>query len=60
MRRSCAVFAVGLIAGLGHAALAPTPEEVAGAVDPSVVRIYVEGPRGRGSGMGFVVSQALK
>ena len=57
MRQACAVLAIGLIAGLSQAALALTPEEVARAVDPSVVRIYVEGPRAGGSGTGFVVSQ---
>jgi S1-C subfamily serine protease len=57
MRPTCAVSTIGLIAGLSQAALALTPEEVARAVDPSVVRIYVEGPRGRGSGTGFVVSR---
>ena len=30
---------------------------MARAVDPSVVRIYLEGSRGKGSGTGFVVSQ---
>jgi S1-C subfamily serine protease len=55
MRQACAVLAIGLIAGVSQAALALTPEEVARAVDPSVVRIYVEGPSGRGSGTGFVV-----
>ena len=57
MRRIFAAFAIGLIAGLSQQALALSPEEVARAVDPSVVRIYLEGSRGKGSGTGFVVSQ---
>ena len=43
------------------AAAGPTraldPQEIARRLDPSVVRIFVEGPQGKGSGSGFVVNR---
>ncbi len=57
MRRTHPTTALALLALLAAAACAPNPREVAKRLDPSVVRIYVIGPQGMGSGTGFVVNR---
>ncbi len=57
MRRTHPTTALALFALLAAAACALNPREVAKRLDPSVVRIYVIGPQGMGSGTGFVVNR---
>ncbi len=56
MRQTHVTIALTLLAMLA-AACAPNPSEVAKRLDPSVVRIYMIGPQGMGSGTGFVVNR---
>ncbi len=57
MRRTHLATALALLALLAAAACALNPREVAKRLDPSVVRIYIIGPQGMGSGTGFVVNR---